>query len=131
MVTVRADPEFELLFEVFRLTYPILHSTREKCGHVPVPGSPAWWRSADDVKVAGLLTLSGDHLIYDPDQLAAEKIKQMAIDLSRGHDWTAASRRPSHATLIARRAESGPMRAFDAAAARRWVDTGTSEGGAA
>jgi len=62
--------------------------------------------------------------------MVAERLKAASVAISeacRGHRWG-----PSHATLVARRAEPGPAaRAFDPAAAARWVETGSSEGGAA
>ncbi len=129
----------ELLFETFRLTHPILHSAREEHGSVPAPGTPRWWSAPDSVKVAGLLTLASEYLLNDPDKIAAEKLKAVAVVISKGEDWSAASRRPSHAELERRRAEPGPMAtstaraglmpSFDPVAAKRWVRTGSSAEG--
>ena len=90
-------------------------------GPLPVVGSPAW-RAAPWIAQVATLCVLGEHwLLRDPDRIAADRIKAMAIDLSAGHDWTAASQRPSHGLLTARRAEPGPM--------SRWASTGTSREG--
>lgn len=122
------DPETR--HEVWRLLEPLLDAAaRKNAGHVPGVATPEWWQADDRTKLAGVLILGLAWLVHDPDRAVRQRLREMSWDLSAAHDWSAASRRPSHAHLVSRRAELGPMaRSFDAAAARRWVATGGSGG---
>jgi len=124
--------EPELLAEAGRLLAPIFSAARHERGRIVGVGEAEWWRASDAVKRGGLATLALAWMVHDPEQAVRERIKAMAVDLSQAHDWSAESRRPSHTTLAAIRDEPGPMaRTVDPVAARRWVATGTSVGGAA
>ena len=125
------DPD--LLAEVFRLVNPVVEAVRTaRGGRLAGVGTRQWWDASDDVKIAGLLVLSEAWCVYDPERVVRQRLRAMSGDLSGGLDWAAASRRPTLATLTARRAEPGPMaRQVDREAAQRWARTGRSEDGAA
>ena len=123
----------DLLAEVGRLVASaIAAGRRAHGGRLVGVGEPAWWDAADEVKLAGVLVLAEAWVIHDPEQAVRRRLREMSYDLSAATDWTAASRRPSHASLETIRAEPGPVAgSFDAAAAARWVATGDSQDGAA
>lgn len=109
----------ELLFEVHRLVHPQVRAARAVAGGtVPGVGSPAWWAAPDGVRRAALLILGEAWLIHDPDRAVRRRLRELSWDLAAGHDWAAASRRPSHRALGARRAEP--------AGASRWVEGGAA-----
>lgn len=117
----------ELRAEVHRLVHPFVHSARIECGRIPGVGTPQWWTASTAARIAGLLTLSEAWLAFDPQRELDLRFKAMSVDLCRAHDWSAASRRPSHAELAARRTEPGQLaRSFDPDAAARWVETDSS-----
>jgi len=123
---VRDDPELHA--EVYRLVDTVVTAVIR--GHRKVPGvdTSAWWNAPDIAKIAGLLILSEAWVICDPERMVAERFKAASVAVSEGDQggW----RRPSHATLTRRRSEPGPMaRTVDAAAAARWVATGSSAEG--
>lgn len=132
---MRTD-DADLRAEAYRLVQPVLTSVRARHGHVPGAGSTAWWAAPDDAKLAGLLILAEAYLVLDDalERTVAERLKAATADIAAAHDWTAASRRPSHAELVRRRTQPGPgarpVDSFDAAAAARWVATGSSAGAA-
>jgi len=125
---VRDDPELHA--EVYRLVDKVVTAVIR--GHRKVPGvdTSAWWNAPDIAKIAGLLILSEAWVICDPERMVAERFKAASVAISEGDQggW----RRPSRSELAARRAQPGPLaRTVDPVAARRWVKTGSSEGGAA
>jgi hypothetical protein len=94
----------ELHAEVGRVVGLVVTAVRKRHGRIPGVGTPSWWAADDAAKVAGLLVLAEAWVIRpDPDRAAVERLKAMAVDLSEAHDWSAASRRPSHAELKRRR----------------------------
>jgi hypothetical protein len=97
-------------------------------GSVPAVGSAAWRSAPPAAKVARLLVLTEAYLIKDPHQIAAEMIKDMSVAVSSSGHWSVASALPSHAELLRRRAEPGPLAGmvFDPVAVARWVATGSS-----
>ena len=122
--------DVELHAEVYRLVSIV--ATAVAADHRTVPGvdTSAWWNAPDIAKIAGLLILSEAWVICDPERMVAERFKAASMAISEGDHggW----RRPSRSELAARRAQPGPMaRAVDTAAARRWVETGSSREGAA
>ena len=125
--------DLELLAEVHEVVSKIHRLAGGPARPVPPLGSPAWRDAPLMAKVAGLLVLSEAWLVHDPDRRAAERLRALSGDLSSGHDWAAAGRRPSYAELQRRRGQAGPLAGlvFDPAAARRWVRTGSSEEAAA
>ena len=124
------DPE--LLAEVGRVVAPAIAATRREHGQLAGVGTEQWWAASDDVKLAGVLILGMAWCVHDPESAVRQRLRAMCGDLSEAHDWAAASRRPSHTSLAAIRAELGPMaRRVDPAAAARWAATGDScRGGA-
>ncbi len=124
------DPE--LLAEVGRVVAPAIAAARREHGRLAGVATAEWWAAPDDVKLAGVLVLGMAWCVHDPERAVRQRLRQMSYDLSGGLDWAAASRRPSHTTLETIRTEPGPVAgSFDPVAARRWVETGSSEGGAA
>ncbi|MDQ3275930.1 MAG: hypothetical protein M3Q39_13115, partial [Actinomycetota bacterium] len=99
------DPE--LLAEVHRLVDRFVDASRRHGSTLPAIGTRSWWEAPDFVRLASLLVLGEAWLAHDPERAVRERFKALTCDLSAGHDWTAASRRPSWATLAARRAEGG------------------------
>jgi hypothetical protein len=93
---------------------------------VPKLSDPAWLTAPPAAKIASLLVLAEAYLVTDPHLIAAEMIKDVSVAISSSRTWSAASL-PSHAELVRRRAEPGPVHApFDPVAAARWVETGSS-----
>ena len=124
------DPE--LLAEVGRVVAPAIAAARREHGRLAGVATAEWWAASDDVKLAGVLVLGMAWCVHDPERAVRQRLREMSYNLSEAHDWVAASRRPSHATLETIRTEPGPMaRPFDPVAARRWVETGSSQDGAA
>lgn len=127
----------ELLAEVHRLVDEVVRVARTEHGQAlgPLPGvrAPEWWTAPTSVRLAAILILGEAYLVADPDRAAVQMLREMAYDLSAAHDWSAASRRPSHTDLARRRAEPGPLAGlvFDTGAAQRWVETGDSRESAA
>ena len=118
--------------EIWRIVAPLLAEARREFGYVVGVESEDWWRASDATKIGGILVLALAWAVNDPHRRGAEQLKQDAVDISRAVDWTAVSGQPTPDTLRSRRAQLGPMaRAVDPVAARRWVETGSSEGGAA
>lgn len=96
-------------------------------GPFPAVQSPEWLDACWVVQAATLCVLGEAWLCSNPERALAERFREMSHDLSGALDWTAVSRRPSFAELRRRRAEPGRLwRPFDAAAAARWVQTGSS-----
>lgn len=125
--------ELELLIAVHRLVETFRATVTDRHGPVPALGSPGWWVAPPGAQLAALLPLAEVALLApDPAQLAADRLKAASLDLCAAHDWVAASRRPSHAEVLRRRAEPGPLAGieFDPDAAARWVETGDSNEGA-
>ena len=92
-------------------------------GPLPVVGGREWFAATWIIQSA---TILAEAFLRDPDQIAADH-KAAAVAISLAADWAAASRRPSHAALAARRAQPGPLaRTVDPAAAARWAATGSS-----
>jgi len=78
-----------------------------------------------------VLVLALAWCLHDPERAVRQRLREMSYDLAAGHDWAAASRRPTAVTLRSRRAQLGPMaRAVDPVAARRWALTGDGRDGA-
>jgi len=100
------DPE--LLAEVGRVVAPAVAAARRENGRLAGVGTEQWWAASDDVKLAGILVLGIAWCVHDPERAVRRRIREMSVDLSGGHDWAAASRRPSHAELTKRRAAPGP-----------------------
>ena len=119
----------ELLAEVHRFVDQVVTIARAEHGKIPGVRSPQWWTAPTSVRLAALLTLAEAYLLADPERMAVQLLREAAYDLSGAHDWSAASRRPSHTDLARRRAEPGPLAGlvFDTAAAQRWVETGDSQ----
>lgn len=93
---------------------------------IPAVSDPAWNDAPPVAKIAALLVLSLDYLIADPSDIAWEMLRDTSKAISSSGRW--AGCRPSHAELVRRRAEPGrEWPEFDAAAAQRWVETGSSE----
>jgi len=123
------DPE--LLAEVGRVVAPAIAAARREHGQLAGVGTEQWWAASDGVKLAGVLVLGMAWCVHDPESAVRQRLRAMCGDLSEAHDWAAASRRPSHTSLAAIRAEPGPMaRRVDPAAAARWATTGDSRAGA-
>lgn len=117
--------DIDLLAEVQRVVTKAL-AAAGAVGSVKF-GSPEWWRASDAEKAARLGILAEAFVIQDPHKIALDIVKQTSLDVWEGTDWTALSRRASHSTLVQRRERPGPMlRTFDAEAAARWVEFGTS-----
>jgi len=96
-------------------------------GPLPVVGDREWFTATWIVQSA---TILAEAFLRDPDQHAAAE-KAGAVAISAAADWTAASRRPSHAELARRRAEVGPLaRTIDPEGAARWAASGGSRDGA-
>ena len=124
------DPE--LLAEVGRVVAPAIAAARREHGRLAGVATAEWWAASDDVKLAGVLVLGMAWCVHDPERAVRQRLREMSYNLSEAHDWVAASRRPSHATLETIRTEPGPVAgSFDAVAAARWVATGDSREGAA
>jgi len=123
------DPE--LLAAVHACAHRMVRAAHRVHGRIPTLG-PEFVAAPWLAQVAALAVLGEHWVLRSPDEIAADQLKDAAIAISTGADWAAASRRPSHAELVARRAEVGPMaRPFDPVAARRWVKAGDSREGAA
>jgi hypothetical protein len=122
--------DLELFVAVHRLVTKVIKLAG---GSVPAAGSPQWWSAEPMARVAGLLVVAEAHLVSNPHQIAAEMIKDMSVSVSSSRRWPAASALPSHAELVRRRAEPGPLAAliFDSVVAARWVQTGSSDEAAA
>lgn len=121
--------DLQLFAEVHRL---IAKAVELAGGSVPQVGSPRWWDAAPLVKLAALLVLVEHHLLVDPERIAAEQLRAVSVAISGGMDWSGTAHRlifDSHAKVAARRREPGPLAGlvFDPVAARRWVETGSSE----
>ncbi|MDQ3988016.1 MAG: hypothetical protein M3291_02220 [Actinomycetota bacterium] len=109
----------------------LVRVARRLYGDLPAVSSADWPAAPWIVRAAGLVILGEAWLLRTPEEIAADQLKAAAVAISKGHDWAAAAERPSHVQLVARRAEPGPIESFDAAAAARWVATGSSEGATA
>ena len=113
--------------EVWRVLAPIFAAARKGRNRILGVGTVEWWEASDPEKLGGVANLALAYLIQDPLRAEAQRLKAAAVAISEAANWTDASRRPSHATLAARRAEPGPMaRPFDPEAAARWARTGSS-----
>ncbi|MGH3550508.1 MAG: hypothetical protein ACRDQU_20790 [Pseudonocardiaceae bacterium] len=124
------DDDLRLYAEVDRL---VANAVKLAGGSVPAVGSPAWWSAEPMPRLTSLLVVAEHHLLADPDRIAAGHLKAASVAISTGMDWSAAAHRlvyDSHAKVAARRRELGPLAglsSFDPVAARRWVETGSSE----
>lgn len=123
----------ELRAAVHKLVASVVQVARAEHGLIPGVGSPAWWTAPTSARLAALLVLAEAYLLADPERMALQMLREAAYNLSGAHDWSAASRRPSHTDLARRRAAPGPLAGlvFDTAAAQRWVQTGDSQESAA
>jgi len=123
-----ASSDLELIREVHRLVDQFVRAVEDRHGPIPSLSAAGWWTAPPIARLATVLVLGEAWIVHDPDRAAAERLRQLSWDLSAAYDWTAASRRPSHAELERRRAEPGPLARlkFDAEAARRWVETGAA-----
>jgi len=98
---------------------PIVERARE-AGPLPGLGSPEWTDAPDTVRVAtcfaALLAYTDAatfaSLVHARDRRDApgNALRQASHAISGAVDWTAASRRPSHAELVRRRAVVGVTR---------------------
>ncbi len=125
--------DLELFAEIHRLVAKAVELA--SCS-VPAVGSEQWWNGDPMARVAALLVVAEHHLLADPERIAAEQLKAVSVAISGGMDWSAAAHRlvfDSHAKVAARRREPGPLAGmvFDPVAARRWVETGSSDEAAA
>lgn len=94
----------------------------------PALSDSAWRTAPPAAKIASLLVLAEAYLVTDPHLIAAQMIKDASVAISSSGNWSVAASLPSHAELVRRRAEPGRVYApFDAAAALRWVQTGSSQ----
>lgn len=121
--------ELALLAEVHQF---VSKATALAGGSAPAAGSPQWWSAEPQARLAGLLVLAERYLLEDPHRLAAEQLKAVSLAISGALDWSAFANRPSfgsHAEIVARRAELGPLAGlvFDPVREARWVATGSSE----
>jgi len=89
-------------------------------------GSDEWFDAPATAQLASVAYLGLQNL---PE--ATPPLKQASAAISGAIDWRAESSVPSLAELQRRRAKPGPLAVlvFDAAAAHRWVDTGSSAEG--
>jgi len=101
------DPDVRA--EVWRVLAPIFAAARRGGNGILGVGTIAWWDGTDVEKLGGVANLALAYLIQDPLRAEAQALKAAAIAISTGANWRAAGRRPSHATLTARRAEPRPM----------------------
>jgi hypothetical protein len=98
----------ELRAEVHRLVGQVVTIARAEHGQTrPLPGvgTLAWWTAPPMARVAAILILGEAYLVADPERAAVQMLREISYDLSAAHDWSAASRRPSHAELTRRRDE--------------------------
>jgi len=128
----RLDEDPDFLRVAFRAVDRLVRAAHRLHGPLPVVGSPEWFAAPWITQAATMAVLGEGYILRDPDRIAADQLKAASVAIAMGADWTAASRRPILATLDDRRAVPGPgVQSFDAAAAARWVATGSSKGGAA
>lgn len=127
IVDTQPADDVDLLAEVHRIISTAVH----QAGSVPALGSPAWWTCGPSARLAGLLVLAEAWLVTDPHRVAAEMVKDASVAISTGLDWRSAAHTAayeSHAVLVRRRAEPGPLaRSVDREAAARWAATGTGD----
>ena len=119
---------------MWRVVDPVVAAARRRShgGRLAGVGTGAWWAAPTDLKLAGVLVLGLAWCAHDPERAVRQRLRELSWDLSSAHDWTAESRRPSHTSLAAIRAEPSPTaRCVDPAAAARWTATGDSQDSAA
>lgn len=97
--------DLDLLIAVHQVVDAVLGHARPH-GPLPAIGTPTWYAAPAAVQIGTLLVLAEAWLVHDPELAIAERLKAASIDLSDAHDWSAASRRPSHAELQRRRGEA-------------------------
>ena len=115
----------------YRAVDRLVRAAHSLHGPLPVVGSQEWFAATWITQVATMAVLGEGYVLRDPDRIAADQLKAASVAIATGADWAAASRRPSHTSLAAIRAEPGPMaRRVDPAAAARWATTGDSRDGA-
>lgn len=76
---------------------------------VPALSDPAWLTAPPAAKVARLLVIAEANLISNPYEIAAQMVKDGSMAISADGRWSAARALPSHAELVRRRAEPGPL----------------------
>jgi hypothetical protein len=109
----------------------LVRAARAYHGSIPPVGSPEWFDAPCVVQAATLVILGEAYFIADPKRAAIQQLKAISVAISEGLDWSAASRRPSHAELVVRRAELGPTVLIDREAAACWAAPGSAQGGPA
>jgi len=98
---------------------PIVERARA-AGPLPELGSPQWTAATDPVKLASAFAALLAHmdaatftslvLARDRRDAPGNTLRQASNAVCEAEDWTAASRRPSHAELVRRRAVVGVSR---------------------
>lgn len=117
--------EDELRSAVHELVTQYIDRATAQRSPIPGVGTDAWWTAPADTQLAAVLILGEAWLIHDPVRTVRERLRQMSWDLSGACCGKLGG--PSHAILAERRAQPGSTaRAFDPAAAARWVATGHS-----
>ena len=126
----RLDEDPDFLRAAYRAVDRLVRAAHRLYGPLPVVGSAEWFAAPWITQVATMAVLGEGYILRDPDRIAADQLKAASVAIATGADWTAASRRPTLATLDDRRAMPGPVAvSFDAVAAARWVATGSSAEG--
>ena len=126
----RLDEDPDFLRVAFCAVDRLVRAAHRLYGPLPVVGSPEWRAATWITQAATMAVLGEGYVLRDPDRIAADQLKAASVAIATGADWAAASRRPTLAALDDRRAVPGPVAgSFDAAAAARWVATGSSAEG--
>ena len=97
------NDDLELLTEVHRLVDLVAKAVRRRCRRIPALGSSRWWAASDEAKVASLLVIAEASVLRSPAEIADDRIKALAVDLSEVADWSRIAGHPSHAELQRRR----------------------------
>lgn len=101
VVAVNRD-DVAVRLAVYAVVDPIVRAARRH-GALPRLGSEQWDDAPVLARVAVLLVLAEGHVVCDPERAVRQRLREMSYDVSAAHDWSAASRRPSHAALARRR----------------------------
>ena len=91
--------DVELLAEVHRLVDLVVSAVRRRHRRIPALGSSKWWKASDEAKVAALLVRAEADVLRSPEQIADDRLKALACDLSEAADWSELAGHPSHAEL--------------------------------
>jgi hypothetical protein len=105
VVAVIGADEIDVHAAVYAVADPIVRAARSH-GPLPALGTEQWEQAPVLARVAALLVLAEGHVVHDPERAVRQRLRAMSGDLSAGHDWRAASRRPSQAELARRRGDS-------------------------